>query len=174
VALLLPQAGAVSEDMQAILAALQIAFGKVEATGRWITPVHDPAAFTIAGAGNVWAVTLNSRDPISYCLIGEHAMVLNLNISTSDLTVATAEILLRVKLPDDYELQGDRPTATLAPSRTCYSVCEISNGGLMTGLLFAVSGTDTVAIRKTSAATWTTNQSSIRGQIVLDVKRKGT
>jgi len=172
--LLLPQGGAVSEDMHAILAALQVAFGKVDATGRWITPAHDPTAFTIAGAGNSWAVTRNTLDSVSYCLIGEHAMVLNLNIATSALTVATPTTLLRVRIPDDYVMQGDLASGTVGAARTCWAGCEIDSGGPAPGMLFCTSGSDTVALRFVSAANFATNVTSIRGQILLDVKRKGT
>ncbi len=172
--LLLPLSGAVSEDMHAILAALQVAFGKVDATGRWITPAHDPTAFTLTGAGNSWAVTLNTLDPVSYCLIGEHAMVLNLNISTSDLTIATPTNILRVRIPDDYVMQGALASGTVGAARTCWGHCEIASGGLGPGVLFSNSGSDTVSLRFTSAANFATNSTSVRGQIILDVKQKGT
>lgn len=149
-----------------VIAPIQTAFGRFEATGRWVTPTHDPNRFHIAGAGNSWTDTGRSQSPFSYTLLNDSTMIVNIDVLNSTLTIALSTIL-NVVLPDGFMTTGS------TNSRVFRSVGFLQQGGTSVGsLMQAPAGSNYIAISPIDGSSLATSTLQVSGQLALEVTRQ--
>lgn len=160
----------ITDAMESALAAMQTAFGKVDAQGKWIDVVKDGAGLAgylhIDGVGNSWTqgtATSHVGTTISYMLVG-NTMFLDFTIANTALTIATAAIGIYLKVPDGF-------TSTL---RTHHGKGWMINAGAALGALVTTGTANYISIVKDTAAAYVDDSGgafSVGGSLAFEVTR---
>ncbi len=152
------------EDVQDALAAIQTAFGKQDAFGRWVYAPLTAADLYVEGVGNSWAVqnvTGNTTAVLSYKLSSETSLLLSLRVSNTLLTIVTATTAIYVRLPAMYRSVGGQGSVGWVSDNGTPDSAVITSGGM----------TDRyVKIQHTGAGNFTGGNLSVVFQLEMDVR----
>ncbi len=120
------------DEIQDAFAAIQTAFGKQEALGRWTYVTLSNADFFVEGVGNSWTIqnyTGNVGTSLGYKLSSETSMLLSLRISNTLLTVGTPLSGIYLRIPGGYRSIGRQGGAGWLNDNGTPDGAYISSGG---------------------------------------------
>ncbi len=150
------------EDVQESIAAIQTAFGKQDAFGRWIYPLLTTEDLFVEGAGNSWTrQNYTSGVGISYKMSSDTSMTLSLRISNTLLTIATATSGVYLRIPGGYRAIGRQGGAGWLSDNGTNDGAYISSGGVSDRF---------VSIQHTGWGNFTGGLLSVVFQLEMDVR----
>ncbi len=163
----------ISAELEQTLASIQAWAGRIDAFGRWTDATMVGGDFSLDGAGNSWTVpggvTGAKTSQVSYMVYG-NAMIVNLDLRSTSLTVATATNALYVRVPDGYRVAGT-PAMLTAGARVHTGYAAILDAGtLSAGTIYATPAyKDRLQIQKSTAANFGTGTCAVQGQVWFEI-----
>lgn len=173
-ALIFGMPSGITDDMEMVLAAIQTWAGRLDAFGRWTDATLRGGDFLIDGAGNSWVVpgsgAGSKTSQVSYMVYG-NAMLVNLDLRSTTLTVATSQNALFVRIPDGYQVAGTPATLTAgARVHTGYALI-LDAGATSAGTIYATPAyKDRLQIQKSTAANFGAGTCAVQGQVWFEIE----
>lgn len=157
------------EELNDLIASLQVWVGKTEGVGRWGDYVAQASEFSAFGNGNSWVVPgLSKTVGIAYALVGD-TMHLSIYVPTSTITIATAATVVQVRVPGGYKASGGQSSSSGAGRLYTGHGSVINGASFVPARVFITGGSQFVNV-EISTGVYATGTLYVEGAITFRVE----